>query len=65
MEHELRNNKICGQTELIEDVQQKHKKRMNFMANNIQKRREKNREELKKFLRENAKNMAMLEMDDE
>lgn len=65
MEHELKNNKICNLSEAIESVEQKHKKRMRYMTNNIKKKRVQNREELKKYLREKSKNMAMLEMDDE
>lgn len=38
---------------------------MQYMDNNIKKKREMKRDELNKYLRENAKNMAMLEMDDD
>lgn len=65
MEHEVKNNKICGLSGAIDDVEAKHRKRMKYMDNNIKKKRQINREELSKYLRENAKNMAMLEMDDD
>lgn len=65
MDHELKNNKICNLSDAIETVEQKHKKRMRYMANNIKKRRLQGREDLKKYMREKAKAMAMLEMDDE
>ena len=65
MEHEVKNNKVCGLSEAIQEVEDKHRKRMQYMDNNIQNKRKAKREELKKFILENAKSIAMLEMDDD
>jgi len=65
VEHELKNNKICQQSDAIDNIEDKFKKRMMYMTNNMLEKRKENRKILSKFLREHDKHLAMLELDED